>query len=354
MLSKARNGFSLIELVAVITIAASVGAVLAPSMARMRGHMRGVSSVGNLSTIGQASAMYGIDHEDRIAAYSWRAGETYVNLGNGNSFTPSSDTVAAAYQLRDILYRATGRLQGSFRILTPTSRLVHRRYSHLVLADYMDNVGERLWADPSDINQTIWQDFPTFYDFVPYGQGMPQQFGYDTDSSWTLSSIKQLWAFGSSYQTVPHAWMPDTTPSYVPLPFTPHSFTTSGGFPHLGDRLQTEVAFPSAKVMMFEEFDRERVGHPYFAYSYTTPAKLMFDGSINTARTDAATLSVSPEDYSFGWKEPWYQHYLPLDKFPVPIGGLGDSTDLNMHYRWTLGGLQGIDYPQTLMPSFGR
>ena len=349
---KRSSGFTLIELAVVIVLATSMGAMIGPSLKEVRSQGRAMSSEGNLWTIGQASAMYAMDNDNRIASYSWRGGETYINLANGTGFIPSSDADAAAYQARDILYRATGRTDGSFCILVPSSRLVHRRYSHLILADYMGSVSERVWVDPNDFNQAVWQDFPTFYEFVPYGQGQPSSAGYDNSSSWTSSSIKQMWGFGSSYQTIPHAWMGDSLPSYVPISDTPHLFLSAGGTPHLGDRYQSEVAFPSSKVYMFEEFDRERVGAPYFAYGYTNPAKLMFDGSINTMVTRAANDSVSPINFTSG--STWTQRYLPIDKFPVPVGGLGDQTELNMHYRWTLNGLQGIDYPQPMPKVFSR
>ncbi|MFK7760238.1 MAG: type II secretion system protein [Phycisphaerales bacterium] len=343
-----RSGFTIVELAAVIAILTTLAALLGPAAGKMRSQARGITSESRLNTIGQASAMYSMDSQGAIATFNWQPGETYVDLRSGNSFVPSSQNDAAAYQARDILYRATGRLNGQFRILAPFSRLVHRRYSHLVLADYMGTVGQDLWADPNDYNQLIWQLAPTSYSFVPYGDGSPP-FGYDSSFSWATSSIYQMWAFGSSYQTVPFAWMPDFAPTYAPLSQTPHLLTVagSGGF-SLGGREQTEVRFPSSKVFMFEEFDRERVGDPYFAYDYTTPAKLMFDGSINTMETARAKSAVSPDLYSFGSKRAWSQRYLPIDTFPLPMGGAGDQTELDMRYRWTLEGLQGVDYTRTL------
>jgi len=343
MLNKARSGFSLVELVAVLAITASVGAVLAPATARMRSTMRGASSQVNLHTIGQASAMYAIDNENRIATFTWRGGESYIDLATGNPRTASHDAEAAAMQVRDILYRATGRLTGSRRILLPSSILVHRRYAHLVLADYTETVGQELWAHPDDYNQLLWQQFPLDFTIVPHGQGFIPP-GYASVPGGSSSSVKQLWAFGSSYQTVPHAWMPDFAPTYAPISDTPHLFVTAGGSPHLGDRTQDEVAFPSAKVFMFGEFDHDQVANPYFAYNHASPDKLMFDGSINTMRSGQAQSSVSPADYSFGNTDVWMQRYLPMDTFPLPLGGLGDNTELDMRYRWTLKGLRGIDY----------
>ena len=349
------KGFSLIELAAILALSASVGAVLAPTLSHTRSQARGMSSEGNLAMIGQIGAMYSLDNDDRIFSFTWRSGVGYIDLGTGNVRVYGSDQQAAAGQVKDILIRATGRISGESGIATPGQRLMHRRYSHLVLADYISgNVTDPMWADPADANQLRWQiDEPYNTEGyqesdVPYAFGFPP-LGYDNDVNWSDDTIKQLWPFASSYQVVPHAWQPDIGNQYAPIGLTPHLFSLiSSGFTTLGERRFHEVRFPSAKVHMFEEFDREQAGSPYFAYDHAQPAKLMFDGSINTAMSGLAVSSVNPEDYLNGDKFVWEQTYVPIDTFPVPLGGLEDPTLLNMRYRWTLGGLQGIDYPQAL------
>ncbi len=350
------TGFSLIELAIILAISVSVGAVLTPALSHSRSQARGMSSEGNLATIGQIGAMYGLDNDDRIFTYTWQAGEGYINLRNGKVIYPPTDTEAAAMQSTNILQRATGRLFGDSRLLIPSQRVMHRQYSHLVLADYLGgNVSDPMWADPADANLLHWQANPLEYleddNSFPYGNGIPDQAGYDDDGSWDSVAIVQKWAFASSYQTVPHAWQQVYSfAQYAPHASTPQLFArVSNTFaPQLGDRRFHEVRFPSAKVWMHEEFDREQAGTPYFAYDHAQPAKLMFDGSINTAMSGLAASSVSPEDYLNRDKFVWEQTYVPLDTFPVPLGGLEDPTLLNMRYRWTLGGLQGIDYPQML------
>ncbi len=348
------TGFSLVELAIILAISVSVGAVLTPALSHSRSQARGMSSEGNLATIGQMGAMYGLDHDDRIFTFTWHAGGTYPNLKNGKLKVAATDTIAAAWQVQNILQRATGRINGPDAILAPTQRLMHRRYSHLVLADYMGgSVTDPMWVDPSNVNQLHWQANPLEYleddNSFPYGNGQPDEQGYDTDQNWGLIAIVQLWPFASSYQVVPHAWQQDFSfAQYAPVESTPHVFSSVSGPADLSERRFHEVRFPSAKVHMFEEFDREQAGSPYFAYDHAQPAKLMFDGSINTAMSGLAASSVSPADYLNRDKFVWEQTYVPLDTFPVPLGGLEDPTLLNMRYRWTLGGLQGIDYPQML------
>jgi len=351
-----RTGYSLIELTITIAITASMTAVILPALNSMRSNMRALTSEGNLSTIGQTAAMYAQDNDDRIYSFTWRAGIPYLDLSIGIYYSSQNDFDAAARQAQNILQRATGRIHGKGKILSPSVRTPYRRYTHLVLADYMGgNVNDPMWADPADDNLLKWQNDPINYleNGVPYANGLPDVFGYD-ESAWTSNSIRQLWPFSSSYRAVPHSWQPDYDIQFFPSINTPHGFygpyTTE-----VGERRYHQVQFPSGKVHLFEEFDREQLGNPYFAYDHAAPAKIMFDGSINTLQSGYANSSVSPRDYFYdGNKIIWVQTYVPIDTFPVPLGGLGDQTLLNMRYHWTLGGLSGFDYHTPFARPFGR
>lgn len=353
-----KPGYSLIELTITIAITATMITVLLPALTSVQSKMRGLSSEANLSVIGQTAAMYAQDHDDRVFSFTWRAGVPYINLSNGNYYPSSTNQEAASRQTQNILQRATGRILGAGKILSPNHRSVYRRYTHLVLADYMGgNVSDPMWADPADANLLNWQADPINYNDagVPYANGTASlPAGYDDAGSWAVNATRQLWPFASSYQVVPHAWQPDYDYQYVPTLSTPHLFTGPNNT-ELGERRYHQVQFPSAKVHLFEEFDREQLGNPYFAYNHAAPAKIMFDGSINTLQSGYANSSVSPRDYFYdGNKIIWVQTYVPIDTFPVPLGGLGDQTRLNMRYRWTLGGLSGFDYHTPFARPFGR
>jgi Tfp pilus assembly protein PilE len=345
-----RRAFALVELAVVAAIALTLTVVLLPALSHARNSALNQASVANLHLIGQISAQYSADNADAIFTYSWKAGIPYPNLRTGKLKVYTSDQDAASAQAANILMLATGRLEGQGRILTPTQRLVHRRYSHLPLADYMGGpaIMLDLWNDPADANQINWRNNPLAFleagSGFPYADGQPDVPGYDTDTTWTQASIIQLWPFASSYQAVPASWSQDTAPTFIPIEDTPHLFAQlfAGAPPvPLGGRTTTEVRAPSAKVHMFEEFDREQPGSPYFAYDHARPAKLMFDASVNTLASGRANSSTSPEAPNV----PWAQRYVPLDTFPIPLDGLGSNTQLNMRYRWTRGGLQGLDYP---------
>ena len=279
MLEKASRAFSLVELAAVMAVVVSVGAVLAPSLNRVRSATQGLTSEGNLLTIGQASGMYAMDNGGRIFTYTWRAGESYINLRSGNTITPVSDIQAAAYQARDILWRRTGRINGTGRIFAPVDRLMQRRYSHLVLADYMGgNVSDPLWVDPADAQQLSWQSNPLEYlesnNTIPYGNGYPGD-GYESSVGWDELPVRQFWAYGSSYQQSNNAWLYDDQATYTPNYESPHLYLTRGGIGenNVAQRYFNEVAFPSAKVFMFEGVRPRAAGDPIFHVRPVGPRK---------------------------------------------------------------------------------
>ena len=337
-----RRGFTLTEgAVLVVALALLIG-VIVPMLGAARHRMRGLSSAEKLMLIGQGGAMYAQDNAGRVFNYSWRAGEVYT-LPDGRVRVAGDDQEAGAFQNQEILMRRTGRITGEFKIGNFSARLPHRRYGHLVLLDYLDQATDTdAYIDPNDGKQLAWTSRPLEYgpgSGVPYAEGIAD--GFDDDPNWSTNSVRQRWAFASSYQTVPSSWSQDyPAPRYTPIEDTPHLF--QGGFGidlHTGRRF-TQVLHPGNKVWMHEEFDRDRYQHLYFGYDEAKTDKLMFDGSVNNWASGNAAPSLVPERGYFHWR----QTYVPLDRFPLPVGGLGDPTLLSQRFRWTFGGLSGIDY----------
>lgn len=336
---------TLIDLCACVAVVSALSVTILPALASVRDGSKNELSKANLMEIGQGRDQYALDYKDRIFTYTWRAGETYT-MPDGRNRTANDDQAAAANQNTEILQRRTGRISGIHKIRTASGRLPHRRFSHLVLLDYMVGTNEEfnettVAIDPADEQQLTWHERPLEY---TTGSGVPYSgnnaFGYDDDTNWYGIENKMRWPFASSYQVVPYAWQGDgPTNIYVPVADTPHLYS-SNGTPILGRRFTSEVAFPSKKVHMHEEFDYEQTRYPYFAYDHAMPEKLMFDGSINSRPSGEANDSVNPADPDPVWR----QRYVPLDTFPIPLGGFGDDTELNMRYRWTDGGLRGVDY----------
>ncbi len=350
-----KKAFTLIELLVVIAIIALLIGILLPALAKAKRTAKNVTSQTNMSQLNTGSANYAADNKDLIPAYSWRGprpGQPPVKftLPNGQVKTISQtgdDQRAAAFQNQSIIMAATGRFDGEFKIVNFSARLPHRRYTHLVLLDYLsDKQPEEIAASPFDANQLQWQEDPLDYgtgSTVPYANGQPEA-GYEADNSWASVNIRQRWAFASSYQTVPAAWNSDGIGgqnTYLPVSNTPHLFQGRDGNPPLGRRKYLQVAHPSMKVYMFEEFDRFSVPEGrYFAYPDAKSNLMFFDGSVRAELTGDANAGWNPDDPTVSWK----QKYVPLDTFPLPRTGLGESEEYCQRYRWTRNGLQGIDY----------
>ena len=340
------RGYGLVEIVVSCAVVSLLILILVPTIDRARSQMHRADSSARLMMIGQGGAMYAQGNAGRLFSYSWRGGETYL-MPDGKARFMFTDMHAAQRQNQEILQRLTGRfVHGDEKITVPVGILPHRRRSHLVLLDYL-NIGleSTLFIDPADQKLERWHDNPLEYlqdvNTVPYGMGPDHVArGYDPNNVWLTFAIVQRWTFGSSYQQVPSAWQPDFPAiRYYPLANTPNLFRSNGDVDlHTGRRLPQVVA-PSGKVWMFEEFDREQAGEPYFAYNHAQSEKLMFDGSVNSWRSGDAFESVVPENGGV-----WSQIYVPLHQFPIPLGGLGDPRLLNQRYRWTYLGLEGLDY----------
>ncbi|MBL4697593.1 MAG: hypothetical protein JKX70_02045 [Phycisphaerales bacterium] len=353
-----RPGFSMIECSALVLVLSMIGMTMGPTLNQMRAQARGTISAANLEQIGVGGAMYAASNNGRLFSYSWEAGVAYT-MPNGQVRTAADDQDAASRQNQEILQRMTGRFgSGGNRILNATGRIPHRRYNHLVLMDFLGlSPDTELFLDPSDASLISWHNNPLEYqednNSLPYGNGPVGDGEYDDDGLWPSIQIKQRWTFGSSYTSTISAWQPDFGVRYIPIISTPHLFTVSvgGNVPLAQGRNMSEVLAPSHKVWLFEEFDREAAGDPYFGYDHARPEKLMFDGSVNRWRSGDAHFAVVPEIDAV---EPWTQIYLPLHQFPIPLGGLFDNTRIGQYYRWTNNGLGGIDYSPAMAPRSPR
>lgn len=340
-----RPAMTLIELLVTLVVVVLLGITIAPALGHLRGESKNDMSRANLMQLGQGRDQYALDNQDRIFTYTWEPGVSY-QMPNGQTRVASSYQEAASDQNTEILMRRTGRITGITKISTMGSRLNHRRFSHLVLLDYIAGDNDEVFSgplaiDPADQNRLVWNERPLQYSHgsgVPYVNGIPS--GYDSNFSWSSIEVRQRWAFSSSYEVVPYSWQGDGPNNvYIPVSSTPHLFQASGS-PDLSGRFMSQVAFPSRKVHMHEDHDREVKRHLWFAYGTTRVEKLMFDGSLNARLSSESRPAESPAQPG----QVWRQAYVPIEHFPIPRQGFFDNRELDMRFRWTKDGLQGFDY----------
>ncbi|GJM19521.1 MAG: hypothetical protein DHS20C14_17340 [Phycisphaeraceae bacterium] len=346
-----RKAFTLIELLVVIAIIALLIGILLPALGKARASARNVLSQSNMRSLGQSSNNYAADFNDRIFSYSWRAGPSYQVAGVAAPTTYNEDSDAAAAQNTDILRRLTGRIDnpdtgvtGTGKIRNWTFRLVHRRFSHCVLFDYLTSAQpEPIAASPFHRDLIQWQENPLDLSIVPYADGNPDPALYDDgNGDWDNPAMKQRWAFASTYQVVPAAWSGNRLPTVYPSADTPHLFFGGSGTnaAPLGNRRYGQVSFPSGKVHMFEEHDRftDSAGIAWM-YPEAKCNLLFFDGSVRSEISGEANPGWNPNDPD----DLWRQAYVPLDTFPLHYKGDTDD-EWFQYYRWTREGLGGIDY----------
>lgn len=329
-----RPGFTLIELLVVISIIAMLISMLLPAISKARKRARTMLCTSNLRQIGIGTATYGFYFQNRLPSYTWgpRHNESqYPDLKD-----PANYLVAVGYQATDILRRRADRTQADLPRLT--TRYPHRHYTHLVMLDY---IGERvptpLVACPEDRVLLIWQKNPRDPDPKPGGS-----------EGWTTNgSYGKMWPYASSYQTVPASWAPDqrtSVPTVTQSTNNHNLFTYAGDATTLGRRRASDVYFPSSKVQYFDYFSRHRGRlNLFYAYPEAIVSLLMFDGSVQLRMSQDANEGFQSNQPAS--PSPTYLQYQPRItpwESPTPTGNPFDT--LKGWYRWTRGGLRGVDF----------
>jgi hypothetical protein len=311
----ARRGAALIEAVVATAVVGVVLAVFSLAATDSRRNASPSDSINNLKQFAWASSQYTADCNERLWSYS-------------------GDLQAAAAQATDIINRRT-----NLDLITPVNWIPHVLYSHLVLVDHLNLPLPTPWAaDPADENRMVWQRCASepnpqacFFALPP-----TQRPGSNNESlRYMVSSSYQLGpAFFSEDQRQPGS---NTLESAL----TTH-YTYNVGHLPLGDRHVTQVAFPSRKVMMWDQYQRHfgaRVA--YYAYAEARVPVLMVDGSAGVR----ATSESNPGFYPNNPQHPSALrfNYAPrVWELPTLSGG---ATDLvTGYYQWTRGGLTGNDF----------
>ena len=326
---KRRDGFTLIELLVVIAIIALLIGILLPALGEARRAARKAICFSGQKQLAIAMNTYATDFEDQLASFSWERGITpsrYPDLR-----VAGSHYEAQMLQATDIVRR----LSGDDSIPPLRNRFPHRRMSHIVMYEYLSTkLPEESAACPEDKILQGWQSQPDWNNLDPKPN--------------PVRDFMPYWRFTSSYQLVPVAYAPDRDKprlSTVAQASSDHNLFAMGSAP-LGKRKFSDVAFPGAKVAWFDFHDRHTAKFDYYhAYEQASAPTGLFDGSVHARPTSESNQGFYPRGAGPSSTSATLYNYAPYILGFEPPTLSGNQTDLvKGHYRWTRGGLKGVDF----------
>jgi prepilin-type N-terminal cleavage/methylation domain-containing protein len=339
------RGFSLIELLVVIAVIALLVSILLPSLCTARASGRKSQCVSNLKQFGVGIQGYSTDFYDRLVSFTWRKGVQYTDwVGAAGDVN-----LACANQAIDIIRRRTSRTD----IITPTNWIPFPLYNHIVMNDYLgQSLPERMVACPEDRLRQLWQRSvvpdPLAFHALPADVLRPGTAGVQNDD--------KRWPYSSSYQFVTAFWAPDydrtgaRTVHQGPQHNT-YYVPTAADKTVLGERRMTDVNMPSQKVAMFDSHDR----HPscgnrlqlFNCYTEASQPVLYFDTSVRDLPTKKANRGFNPE---FPLNQTMVTTFTYTPAGWEPPRKPGAAFTMTGYYRWTRGGLKGVDSGGTEIP----
>ncbi len=324
---RGKRAFTLIELLVVIAIIALLVSILLPALGKARDAGRATVCNTNMSQMGRAYSTYAADFSDRVASFSWRGGAYYEGFA-----TAGSDVQAAGNQAIDILRRRADR--DDFNAVT--GWIPHVLYSHLVLVDYLSEpLPTNLTVCPEDSIRFRWHEYAGRMSELPANERPP---AFTGDGQAAERSV-----YSASYQLVPAAYSPDESRggvATVEQQGLNHGLYRAGNAP-LGRRNLSQVSFPAQKVAMHDSHARHAVETPiYYAFKQAAMPVLFWDGHVANKKTIDANRGFQPASPSN--PEPTILRYTPTGWEPPRPAGT--SGIVEGHFRWTRGGLRGIDF----------
>jgi prepilin-type N-terminal cleavage/methylation domain-containing protein len=339
VLDPRRRAFTLIELLVVIAIISLLISLILPAVGAARKAARTAVCMSNLRQYGIGIASYSSDQRGWIAGFTWHAGMVNPSrwpdlnvLGAGAS---NPNTRATMNQAVDIVRRHLSfgpNEQPAF-----DDRQVSRHFSYLTMVEggyFGERLPEAGVVCPEDRNSLVWQA-----NLQTPLTGLSQTGDPDPASSIGFKHFLRFW---STYQTGPCAWSPDAEPTYIQ-----DVGQTVGAHLLYGDadvrnggRRMDEVVFPSQKVLLFDLFDRHKYKRPlFYAYPVASQPLLFADGQVTLRKTGDANQGWNPRTPS----QPTLYYYTPAPAEPPTLSG-AERDPVIGYYRWTRGGLKGIDY----------
>jgi hypothetical protein len=325
----------LIELLVVIAIIALLIGILLPALRQARKSGRLATCSSNMKQFGIATASYAVDARDGLWSFTWRHGQTLETQYADLRGPYTNDLEAASAQAIDILRRRANREDMTFI----ENWIPQILYNHLVLQDYLaQRLPEPMVCCPEDKLRMQWQKDPLAFDRGESSPLAPEQ----------GEPRGKRWPYSTSYECIPAAFTPDRgdPPRFSSVTQAGshryYQFTNPGLPTDFGRRKLTDVQYPALKVHLYETFARHFGRTPYYyAFEQARNPLLFFDGSVVNRVTRDAGRGVDP--IRPGRVFPITFEFVPGD-WEGPVVGAGASTVVYGYYRWTRGGLKGVDF----------
>lgn len=316
-----KSAFTLIELLVVIAIIALLVGILLPALASARRTARQTVCSNGVGNYGKAVHIYGADHRDRIATYSWKRGETYMVSGGFPVPAQATDMDAAKYQVTDMVRRYS--LFNNWGYVAP---FPYPTYTSVFLCEYFSQkVPDPVGICPEDRMQLQWSQNP-----IATEAQFPGDVGRWLRSSYAMS----MPAYGIDREAG------GAVPQAIRL--------TSGGAQlytstYMGRRKLTEIRFPSQKVIFYEQYSRHtKYGPMYYTHPFAVIPVALGDGSQRSLTTGDTNQGGYLQANGTVLRQNIV--YVPDPTYGDPIWPNSASTSQPPRYAATTFGLQGIDF----------
>ena len=334
-----RSGFTLTELLVVIAIIALLIAILLPSLGAARDAGRRTLCMSNMHQLSLAHNAYSVDYKGHIAIF------------NGNRPNPwPADAVDCAAQARDILNTRLNRpVSDQIPTLVQSDTVPHHWFSNLMLIEQMgDQLPTEAVVCPSDRARLDWRLRNKSGADMEQSPYRPRKIVNRSNMAW--------WPFSSSYQLMPAAWggdlgrLSNCNQAAVNQQTRDHDtyFDNSCGvnYSFWGRRRIDEVSFPGQKVAVADEQSRHFGRDIYYAYEQARQPLLFWDGSVSVRVTGDANPGWDPAN-PHDQRTTEAFAYRPDLGFESPTLSGAPLEMVKGWYKWTRGGLQGVDYKAT-------
>jgi Tfp pilus assembly protein PilE len=344
-----RPAFTLTDLLGAVTIAAILAALAIAALSDTRRTARLGEDLASLQRFASATTSYAADNADYIWGFSWQAGETYLMADENGDLVPtvmptSHDIAASAYQATHLIRVLDDRI-GENLMPIVNGWMPNPNWSHLVLIDYLSaNPLARWTTSAADDVKQDWKDDPVnkfdqgFWriqpDPIPINRRFPYMSGFEVGAaSWDVFQSELAPDFNAKriQQAAQHyLWV-------VPSESSVFGLTLAN------------VAYPSAKAHMYDSHQRHFGPRVHFfgvqegADAGPAAARapvLTYDAAARIRPTAECNPSWRPQLPSFPCMAYYYQ---PASWEPPTTND--DFLQLSYgFYRWTRGGLKGIDF----------